>query len=300
MQKIDRLGWAAGKSVVAYGLRVGIRANSPEVLDSLVPLLPPGWKPSRSSDVQQLYSLIVGGDAARPGVRRFNLLYANSTRLARSSTLDEVLSRFESDLRLFVGERAHRRVFVHAGVVGWRGRAIVIPGRSFSGKTTLVRALCERGATYYSDEFAVFDARGRVHPFPTPLGIWDEGETQSTKWPPETLGARVGVKPLPVGLLVVTHFEDRARWRPRTLTAGPAALALLANIVSARWRPAVALATLRRVVSDAQVLTGVRGEAEETADELLNRCMTARPSPRRSILHLPGVDANHERSAASG
>ena len=52
MAKIDRLGWAAGRSIVAYGLRVGIRANRPEVLDSLVRLLPPGWKPSRSPDVQ--------------------------------------------------------------------------------------------------------------------------------------------------------------------------------------------------------------------------------------------------------
>ena len=52
MAKIDRLGWAAGRSIVAYGLRVGIRANRPEVLDSLVRLLPPGWKPSRSPDVR--------------------------------------------------------------------------------------------------------------------------------------------------------------------------------------------------------------------------------------------------------
>ncbi len=271
MAKIDRLGWADGRSIVAYGLRVGFRANRPEVLDSLVRLLPPGWKPSRSPDVQQLYSLIVGGDAARAGVRRFNVLYANAARVARSMDLDEVLSHFEADLRLFVGERAHRRVFVHAGVVGWRGRAIVIPGRSFSGKTTLVRALCERGATYYSDEFAVFDARGRVHPFPTSLGIRDEGETQSSKWLPETLGARVGVRPLPVGLVAVTRFKHGARWRPRRLPAGQAALALLANTVPARWRPRAAMATLGQVVTSALVLKSGRGEAAEMAGALLRR-----------------------------
>ena len=58
------------------------------------------------------------------------------------------------------------RVFVHAGVVGWKGHAIVIPGRSRSGKTTLVAELVKAGAEYYSDEFAVLDAEGRVHPFP--------------------------------------------------------------------------------------------------------------------------------------
>ena len=219
-----------------------------------------------------MYSLIVGGVSARPGVRRFNLLYANSTRLARSSTLDEVLSRFELDLRLFVGERAQRRVFVHAGVVGWRGQAIVIPGRSFSGKTTLVRALCERGATYYSDEFAVLDTRGWVHPFPTPLSVRsEEGETPARKTAPETLGCPVGGKPVPVGLVAVTHYQVDARWRPRTLSVGQAVPALLVNTVSARWRPKVAMATLQNAAASALVLKGGRGEAEETAGALLSR-----------------------------
>jgi len=63
---------------------------------------------------------------------------------------------------------ARRRVFVHAGVVAWQGRAVLIPGRTLSGKSWLVRALVRAGAEYYSDEFAVLDARGRVHPYPLP------------------------------------------------------------------------------------------------------------------------------------
>ena len=66
---------------------------------------------------------------------------------------------------MHLAERARNRIFIHAGVVGWQGRAIVIPGRSFSGKSTLVAALLQAGATYYSDEFAVLDGRGYVHPF---------------------------------------------------------------------------------------------------------------------------------------
>jgi len=271
MQKIDRLGWADGTSIVAYGLRVGIRANDLGVLDRLVTLLPAGWKPSSSPDVQQLYSLIVGGDSARPGVRQFHVLYANEARVARSLDLDQVLESFESDLRLFVGERAHRRLFVHAGVVGWRDRAILIPGGSFSGKTTLVRALCARGATYYSDEFAALDARGRVHPFPAPLSIRHEGAIQPEKRAPESLGAAIGGKPLPVGLVAVTYFKGGARWRPRRLAAGASVLALLAHTVPARSRPKAALAALGKVASSALVLKGGRGEADEMAGALLER-----------------------------
>jgi len=82
-----------------------------------------------------------------------------------------VFEAFETDLQLYVAEMAPRRLFVHAGVVGWRGQAIIIPGRTFTGKTTLVAALVKAGATYYSDEYAVLDVRGRVHPYARPLGI---------------------------------------------------------------------------------------------------------------------------------
>ena len=66
--------------------------------------------------------------------------------------LDEVIRALQTDLQLFVATEALSRLFVHAGVVGWRGRAILVPGTSFSGKTTLVAAMVQAGASYYSDE----------------------------------------------------------------------------------------------------------------------------------------------------
>jgi hypothetical protein len=44
---------------------------------------------------------------------------------------------------------------------------------------------------------------------------------------------------------------------------------LLANTVPARERPAAALATLQRALVAAPVLKGIRGEASEVADVLL-------------------------------
>lgn len=271
MEKLDRLGWADGISFVSYGVRVGIRTNRPEVLEQIQEYLPPGRRPAASPVVDLLYSLRVGGPSARRGVRHFHLLYGFEVPMARTALLEEALRALESDVHLSIADLARRRVFVHAGVVGWRGRAIVIPGRSHTGKTSLVRALMKAGATYYSDEFAVLDARGWVHPYPKPLYIRHGAQEVVEKCDAATLGGVTGTRPLPVGLVVATHYRPGARWRPRQVSPGVAFHALLDNTVSARRRPAAAMATLSQVVSRAVTLKGVRGDAESAAEQILKR-----------------------------
>ena len=271
MEKIDRLGWATGIAFVSYGLRIGIRVSSPEIMDRLEDVLPPHARPARGPRVERLYSLIVSGTKVGSNARRFNILYADAVQLARTKDTDQVLEVVEGNLQLYVAEQARRRVFVHAGVVGWRGSAIVIPGRTMSGKSTLIKALVDAGATYYSDGYAVFDERGRVHPYLKPLSMRENGGGHPKKILPEALGGTTGVKPLPVGLVVATSYREGARWRPRQLLPGRAVMALLAHTVSARRKPERALTTLRQVVADALVLKGARGEATEVAEALLGR-----------------------------
>lgn len=267
MSKLDRLGWAAGLTFKSYGVRFGVRTDDPLVLGRLAELLPPRTELVPNGVVERLYSIRAGG-AGRRGLRRFGLLYADHVLLARTLDAEELSERFESDLQLFVAEAARRRVFVHAGAVGWKGRAVLVPGRSFSGKTTLVAELVRAGATYYSDEFAVLDPSGRVHPYPKPLAVRDEGFRQH-KVSVEGLGGSVGSKALPVGLVVVSEFREGARFRPRPLTPGQGSLALLANTVPARRRPLEVLETLELVVRTATILRGRRGEAAEAARKIL-------------------------------
>ena len=40
--RVDALGWEAGTSVEAYGLRFGVRTNAAAVLDRVEAHLPPG------------------------------------------------------------------------------------------------------------------------------------------------------------------------------------------------------------------------------------------------------------------
>jgi hypothetical protein len=267
MDKIDRLGWAAGISFTSYGVRVGVRVNNPEILDRLTDRFPPGWKPSRALVVERLYSLIVGGTGLRPNIRRFNILYGNVEKLLRTHDLDEFLEVFESDLKLHVAAGARRRVFVHAGVVGWNGKAILIPGRSFSGKTTLVAELVRAGATYYSDEYAVLDINGRVHPYARPLSVRQNGSR--VKQTPEMLGGETGTTPLRIELVIVSSYKPGARWRPKRLSIAEGALALIENTVSIQRQPATVLSTLQRAIPNTTVLKGAHSEAREVVDSIL-------------------------------
>jgi hypothetical protein len=270
MEKLDRLGWADGISFVSYGVRIGIRVNRPEVLQAIADRLPPGWKPALSPVVDGLYSLRVGSEGPRPGLRHLHLLYAGASRLLRTADLEEALGTLESHLHLAVAAQARRRIFVHAGVVGWRGQAILLPGRSRSGKSTLVAALVRVGATYYSDEYAVLDEKGRVHPYPRPLSLRQEGGQPARRYPVRALGGRAGTRPLPVGLIAVSEYQPGAQWRPRPLSPGKGVLELLANTVPARLKPEASLAALKQVASQAPVLKGLRGEAEPLAHTLLS------------------------------
>lgn len=271
MQKLDRLGWADGFSFKSYGLRVGVRVNDPGVLAECQKRLPPGSEPIESEFVDHLYSIVIGGNSPQSRVKRYNLVYWDAARVARSIDLEPVLDAFESNLQLTVAEWSPRRVFVHAGVVEWNGKAIMIPGLSFSGKTTLVKHLVQAGARYYSDEYAVLDGRGRVHPYPRPLGVRSPDAGRTDKIPVEDLGGSAGSLPLPVKLVISTSYKAGALWRPRELSAGKGVLELLSHTVCARRRPWLALTTLPKVAVHATILKGVRGEASSVADAILEK-----------------------------
>lgn len=265
MQKIDRLGWAEAFTFEAYGARIGVRASKPGHLERLLPHLPPRWSPlDPGKRLGNLYSWVVGGER-RPGMRTFDLMYSGSGRIARTLKPEELFDTFAADLRLSMAVLSRSFVFVHAGVVGWKGRAIVTPGRTFTGKSTLVQALVRAGAEYLSDEFAILDRRGCVHPFAQPIQMRPAGGGRQEPIEIASLGGHVCERPLKVGAIVSTHYRDGARSRFRRVSEGEGILTLMANAVPARLDPARVLLTTRRAAQGALVLRGNRGDAENTA-----------------------------------
>lgn len=60
---------------------------------------------------------------------------------------------------------------LHAGAVVQRDRAIVLPGSSNRGKSTLTAALVRSGLDYLTDEAAAIDAHGRCRPYAKAIAL---------------------------------------------------------------------------------------------------------------------------------
>jgi hypothetical protein len=128
-------------------------------------------------------------------------------------------------------------------------------------KTHLVAELVKAGAAYFSDEYAVLDEDGWVHPFAKPLSVRSSKTAPQIETPVEEIGGVSGRKPVSVGLVAMSQFREGARWRPKRLTAGRGMLELLDNTFSARQAPERAIDILGRVASGATVMKGKRGDA---------------------------------------
>jgi hypothetical protein len=274
MDKLDRLGWAAAFSMVAFGTRVGIRATDPGTLKDARSLIPPVCRPTSRETVDRMVSLVTPPRTRRaPGAhwRGFHILYGDGMRVARTLDRKEFFRIVGLFLEELIMASARNRCVVHAGAVGWRGRAILIPGPSMAGKSRLVEALLHAGATYLSDEYAILDGQGRVHPYPRPLRRREaDGSPRALR--PDDLGAKRASRPLPVGLVVAARYRAGARWRSRSLSPGEGLLSLLAHSISARMWSDSALRILRACCSQAPSIRAIRGEADAAAAGVIACC----------------------------
>jgi hypothetical protein len=249
---------------LSYGVPFRLQAESAELLAAMADQVPHGTVIDRTGHTaSDILSLETGGSGDR-----FQL-HANTELLLDHAQLAPVLERLRQHLMVHVADYAPDHVFVHAGVVGWLGRAIVLPGASFAGKTTLVAELVRAGATYYSDEYAVLDAEGRVHPYARDLQMRQPGSAEQRGVPIEFLRGTAGVASLPVGQVAFAQFVHGAEWDPQPVSAGMAVLEMLRHAIPVQRTPARVMAILTRMMQDAQACRSQRGDAAATAQALL-------------------------------
>jgi hypothetical protein len=249
--------------LTSHGVTIRIRVTNLGLLKHLISYLPPEYKISSATQVDVEYSLIVSDYDYN------NHLYRNHEGIAHSWEIEDIFEALDSDIRLQIGILAKHQLFVHAGVVSWQNQAIVIPGRSFSGKTTLVKAFVKAGATYYSDEYAVLDIEGRVYPYPRPLSIRQQGR-RNYRCSVEELGGKSGNKPIPIGNVVHVQYDTGINPSLVPISSGQGILALLDNTVVARLKPELTLHILTKAIKNATCYAGKRGEADAFAAELLH------------------------------
>lgn len=248
---------------VAFGVPIELSVDG-YTRAELDAILPPGWAPARDTvpaarfvlralSDRSGYELVVNGQLERLGPRR-----------------DLAIGTLDARIRLFVGEHAPGYVFVHAGVVALGSRALLLPGPSLAGKSTLVAALVRAGGTYFSDEYAVLDHDGRVHPYPRRVSLRPSDHPEgSVEIEPATIGRVADGAPATAALAVLTRYRAGATWRPKQRAPSVALLRLLAHTLPARTRPQESIDTLRRAIAHAPTLESDRGDASTIAEVLL-------------------------------
>ena len=177
---------------------------------------------------------------------------------------------FDSMLRLRVAENAHDRVFVHAGVVGWKGRAVMIPATSYKGKSTLVAELIRHGAEYYSDEYALLDSSGFVHPFPRELALRGyEVEVPESYIPAEDLGGIVGREAVRVGAVLFIEYQEGAEWAPVEMTRGQGIMETIPHTIPVHANTKSSLEVLNKAYEGAIIAKSFRGDAKCACPKIL-------------------------------
>lgn len=259
-----------------YGVRFHVETNCPDQLAPVLASLPL----ERSAD----------GGSATTGFRLdFDREGRPCLLLVNGQLPDEELPpgapltwALESLITLHVA-RASPGVFVHAGMVRYRGRGILLPGRSFAGKTTLTAALLKLGADYYSDDFAVIGPDGSVHPYHCPLRMrTPAGRIERAA---SDFAAVAALEPVRPALIVSTEYRPGSGWQPQAVSSGEGMLRLLEHAVAARTSPERVCRVLSLVARSTHCLTGPRGDADETARRILAYCDSMPAATRPPAFH---------------
>lgn len=251
-----------GFGIRAFGLKIRVESDSEEMLGVLnrflLPSLPRAEDLGEPAEIGIRLSDTPGGfEIYRDGVKVSSAEALKDVPLAAVKALDEAVV---AKLRAFSA--------VHAGAVVLGGKALLIPGLSHAGKSSLVAELLRRGAAHLSDEYAVVDDEGLVHPYPRPLLVRN-GSPKQTIVLPKDLGACIAASPAEVGWVLGVDYEQEGSWKISRISQGEAVMLLLRNTPHEMGRSPEVVGRFTRAVASAECYTGTRGDAAEAADRIL-------------------------------
>jgi hypothetical protein len=256
-----------------FGVSIAVTA-APSLLPRLEGLAPGPSRPCDPATVRHRISVREGDEG------RFTVRYElrdgevpeerdYSQWLMGDADIDLAIASLDAHLQSIIGLYAPNHTFINAGVVAHRNGAILLPGGSLTGKSTLVAELVKAGCTRYSDDYAVLDEEGLVHPYLRPTLPGSLHAAGTNGGPPEPAAGGT-LAPLRIGAVVMTTYWPGAEWAPRRLSPGEAVLALVSGAEAGSERPEETFQAITVALKSEPVgLQGNRGEAATVAPLLL-------------------------------
>lgn len=170
----------------------------------------------------------------------------------------------ERSLAVFAAHRLSRLVAVHAAVIGWHGRALVVPAVSGGGKSTLSLAAHQVGASVMSDEYALIDPEtGFVTGWHRPVRILtDDGGV-------DRHDIAFASDPLPVGCIAFVAHEGGSANAWSEVSRGVEVGRLIAHTTCAAARPTDSLEAALFAVRSAYAVEGTWADAAVSVEPLL-------------------------------
>ena len=193
-------------------------------------------------------------------------LLMDGNKIVEAENNQKFVDFVQSRVRLHVAENAPKHTFVHAGAVSIAGKALILPGNSYTGKTTLVLEMIKKGAKYISDEYAVLDTSARVLPFAKPISLREPGSYEQTDRDVEDFGAETVKTEVEPCTVVFSEYVKGSDWKPTKLSNGEGSMRMLEHCIPARKSPKRTLETLGLLSEKVSFYSVERQEAAEAAD----------------------------------
>ena len=249
-------------AVSIFGLVIFLEASSADLIALLDRSVFPSIPRTRMSSAYADVSIRVVETASG-----FHL-YRNQVLVASVAQLD-VLTRLLIDCidRSFI-EGVKNLYAIHAGAVLLGDRALLLPGASHAGKSSLVAELLRRGATCLSDEYALIDGAGLVHSYPRPLLMRDSKQVQTPVLPSQ-FKAKTASRPARVGWILSLGYQPDGSWNVKSVPQSLALMSILQNTPHTLEDSPRMLSFFERAVASAQCFAGSRGECVDAADQIL-------------------------------
>lgn len=264
-EKLNENDWKSKIGFEFHGLKIGVRLDDSVSVENLRKFFPPGSREILYDETERSFSLITDQNNSLRGFYvevGGEILLAQGFEKFDGTDIEAVMEALESKILLALTLIAPPKMFFfHAGAFLFKGVGVIIPGRTHAGKTTLVTEFIKNGAEYYSDDCALIDAEGFLHPYPVLLGVRGENERNYLK--AEEFGAKTGVAPIKVEYILFTEYSLNAVWNPLPVKPAQAAFRMLENVFygeAVRRQPSETLEFLKNLTSRVKAFESFRSD----------------------------------------